>query len=404
MDTNMTDAVQQDFWIDDETSNQLPVLRSQGEGQALEFMRSFPDNVRELAREIAAFATSNSGTILIGVDNEGGCVGIVPSPTAAERDALLQRIEGICNGAVKPSITPRARFAREGAHIVLALTIPKGSQPIYYANNIPYLRHITSSRPAEPHEVIELVQGTVRPLFRPTATASIEETPDRRTQFLADLMRNLYSVVIFGEELDQRMVNPWLDGMRAQFGNAASRLREAATQEIAQHEKLDVSLLEAAEAFDHFARLRSHLGSSGELEQSANAAVTQANNLLKRIEPEITAHVSPKQLVDQLRVLRRQLALLATQADKAPTSGSIEDLQTRAAELGLKILNIAQYGVNRLAPDLRSHLVKAGHQLHLSETERLYLDGGASMTMIIDNVKQAIGLFNAAIASSLSHE
>jgi ATP-dependent DNA helicase RecG len=116
-------------WIDDEASEQLPVLRARGEGQALEYMRSFPDNARELAKEIAAFATSNSGTILIGVDDEGTCVGISAS-TPTQRDELLRRLEGTCTGAVKPSITPSPKFACEGDHTILIVTVPKGSQPI----------------------------------------------------------------------------------------------------------------------------------------------------------------------------------------------------------------------------------------------------------------------------------
>src|ERR1700730_16378017 len=74
--TDMVEDPQSYPWIDEETSKQLPILCAQGEGQTLEYMRTFPDNARELAKEIAAFATSNSGTILIGANSDGECVGI----------------------------------------------------------------------------------------------------------------------------------------------------------------------------------------------------------------------------------------------------------------------------------------------------------------------------------------
>ncbi|MDB6042435.1 MAG: hypothetical protein JWM63_986 [Gammaproteobacteria bacterium] len=237
----------------------------------------------------------------------------------------------------------------------------------------------------------------MRPRSLVTATESVEESPDERTQFLADLMRDLASVVIFGEELEHRIVNPWLDSMRAQFGNAASTLREAAAEQLAVDEKLEVPLLDAAEALDHFAKLRLHLGSGEDLSGSARTAVNKAKDLLERIGPEITAHVSPKRLTDQLAVIRRQLAMLAAQADKAAQNGGMEELQAKASEMGLKVLNIAQYGVNRLAPNLRSALLAAGRQLHVSETERLYLDGGASVARIVGNVKTAIDQFNLAM-------
>ena len=46
-------------WADEQLSRDLSVLRARGENQDLEYIESFPQNVRELAKEIAAFATSN---------------------------------------------------------------------------------------------------------------------------------------------------------------------------------------------------------------------------------------------------------------------------------------------------------------------------------------------------------
>jgi ATP-dependent DNA helicase RecG len=390
-------------WIDEEASKQLSVLCAQGEGQFLEYMREFPKNARDLAKEIAAFATSNAGIILIGVDDDGTCRGI-SAVIAKERDDLYRRLEGICTHGVKPSITPVAKFACQGEHLVLMLWVPKGSQPIYYAHDVPYVRHITSSRPAQPHEVIELIQGFVRPLHSPAAAESVEELPGRHTQLLADLLRELASVEILGEELQNRAFDPWLELMRAQFGHVASRLREAAAEQAAVDMKLDLPLLDAAEAFDHFAQLRLHLGSGEDLSGSAKRAVEIAKALLERIAPEVISHVSPEQLTEQLLVIRRELAILADQADKAPQSGSMERLQSQATEMGGKILNIAQYGVNRLAPNLRSTLLSAGHQLHISETEQMYLDGGASVARIVDSIKRAIDLFNGATEMMLPRE
>lgn len=76
---------------------------------------------------------------------------------AKERDKICQRIEGICNNNVKPAITPIVKFAKEKDSIVLVIEVPRGKQPIYYAGNKPYVRHLSTSRPAEPHEVIERV-------------------------------------------------------------------------------------------------------------------------------------------------------------------------------------------------------------------------------------------------------
>jgi ATP-dependent DNA helicase RecG len=393
---NIADEVLMEPWIDEEASRRLPILCAQGEGQTLEFMKSYPEQARDLAKEIAAFATSNAGTILLGVDNDGSCAGM-PLSTAAQRDALLRRLEGVCNGVIKPSITPSWQFARSGEHIVLVLNVPKGSQPIYYVGHVPYMRHLTSSRPAEPHEVIELVEVGAQPSIR--ATESVEETPDKRTQFLAELMQILGSIVIFDGELEQRNVNPWLEQLRAQFGDAASRLRETAAEQIAVDERFDERLLDIADTFDQFAKLRIHLGSHAELRRAGQLAMAQAQNLLNQIAPEVIRHVPPRQLEEQLRVLQRQLNALLLQTNNARKDGSTQEVQAKASDLGRRILNVARYGVDRLGPNLKAALNTSGHLLHLSETEQLYLDGGVSMMKVADDVKTGIGQFLDATQS-----
>jgi ATP-dependent DNA helicase RecG len=384
-------------WADCEASLQVPILRAQGEGQALEYMKEFPANTRELAKEVAAFATSNAGTILIGVDNSGDCIGLSNVENAAERDSLFRRVEGICHGTVKPSITPTARFAQEVGKTVLVLTVPKGGQPVYYANGIPYIRHITSSRPAEPHEVIELILNANR--LAPRATSTIQEEPDERVQFLADLMRPLVRVKVLGEEIDERMINPWLDIWRAQFADAASELRQAAVKPVATVEKLETALLDTAEALNAVAKMRLHLGAGSELSKSADEALNKNESLLARVSSEVIAHVDRKQLLDQLDALERESKLLAVEAAAARTAGGIEGLQARAAELGARILFTSQYGVNRLVPDLRSALTDCGRRLHLAETRRVYLDGGVSVNRIIDEVLHAVADFSAVVKS-----
>lgn len=135
-------------------------MLTRGEGQALEYIESFPEKqVRELAKEIAAFATSNAGTILIGIRNDGAVVGLPNADTNEDRDTLIRRIEGLCSGTVKPPITPSVQFARIEDRVVLILDVPKGAEPVYYCGNVPYVRHVSQSRPAEPQEVSALIRA-----------------------------------------------------------------------------------------------------------------------------------------------------------------------------------------------------------------------------------------------------
>ena len=60
---------------DPEKVNQLRRLVSQGEGQHLEFKRkaSFPEKI---VRELIAFANTEGGTLLIGVDDDKSIPGV----------------------------------------------------------------------------------------------------------------------------------------------------------------------------------------------------------------------------------------------------------------------------------------------------------------------------------------
>ncbi len=85
-------------WADAQLSQDLPVLRSRGESQELEYIEALPQNTRELGKEIAAFATSNTGTILLGVSDFGDLIGLEGLESAEKRDQILQRVGGICRG------------------------------------------------------------------------------------------------------------------------------------------------------------------------------------------------------------------------------------------------------------------------------------------------------------------
>jgi len=115
-----------------------------------------PAQSRDLAKEVAAFATSNDGVILLGVANDGGVVGLPSAATLSEQDGWIRRIEGVC-ASVKPLVTPKVKFADLDGKWVLVVSVSRGLAPFYSANNVPYLRHLTSSRPAEPSEVVDLV-------------------------------------------------------------------------------------------------------------------------------------------------------------------------------------------------------------------------------------------------------
>jgi hypothetical protein len=144
-------------YSDKETCDELDHDLKQGESQSLEFKERFPDQARDLAEVVASFATSNPGRIYLGVSKKGDIVGIkeVASLTdAPAKDEYQRRIEGT-TGKINPRVRVKVTFMEKESKIGVKIDVPKGIDPIYYVGNIPYLRDLTSSRPATPDEVKE---------------------------------------------------------------------------------------------------------------------------------------------------------------------------------------------------------------------------------------------------------
>lgn len=127
-----------------------------GEGQAVDFKDyggvDSPDLQRDLARHIAAFATSGGGVLLIGVRDDGTIGGINGAGNVEGRDRWRKAIYA-ASRAVKPAIVVAPDFIEANGIMVLAVRIPRGREPVYYYSNRPYIRDGQASRPAEPDEV-----------------------------------------------------------------------------------------------------------------------------------------------------------------------------------------------------------------------------------------------------------
>ncbi len=370
-------------WADESLSTDLPILRSRGEGQHIEYKEIFPQNTRDLAKEIAAFATSNRGTILIGVSDSGDLIGIKNADNQEDRDNLLKRLEGICRGTVKPAITPAATFAVENDLIVLVINVPHGKQPVYYSNNIPYVRHLTESRPAEPHEVLELISEHL-------ANKSLgenENISDARSDFYSNLARILIDTLIYAEQAKERQINPWLDQWRSDFGYAAAELRDLSAQDIAIEDNIAEELKEVSIALDAVASMRLTLGCGPELKRLTERAKEKLIEIKQRKIDSIQLSAdSEKQIRDSIIITSRKLHDLVSRSQDMVETGRIEELQTEASGFGHQLLKMSQYNIKTIEDGSKQKLISIGRDLHLVETMGLYMDGGRSLQAIIDKI------------------
>lgn len=368
-------------WADEGLSLDLAILRSRGEGQDLEYMEAFPTNTRELAKEIAAFATSNTGTILIGVSDSGDLIGLPECRSAKERDKLIRRLEGISRGTVKPAVTPTAKFAVENDQVVLAIVVPEGAQPVYYASNVPYVRHLTEARPADPHEVLEKAQAFLR-----ESTTASESEPDEKGAFYSRIARSLVEVLVYAEQFEERQVNPWLDMWRSEFSYLASELRELAAEQFAVSDDISEELTEIAYSLDETANMRLYLGGGDDLASATKNAAEKSRRFLNRhinvpINDESLQHVKAT-----IGASNRKLKELVERAEAMINSGRTEELQSEAADLGHELLRLSYYNIDALGVEVRDSLKSIGTKLHLTETMRLYMDGGRSMQAVVDRI------------------
>lgn len=100
-------------------------LAQTGEGTYLEFKRTIP-SAYKIAREIAAFANTKGGTLLIGVDDDKSLVGVLGYQE--EEFLLVQAAQEFC----RPAIDITIEVVHFGNRDLLVIKVPEApDKPIY---------------------------------------------------------------------------------------------------------------------------------------------------------------------------------------------------------------------------------------------------------------------------------
>lgn len=108
--------------------NELPLTEAtllariaQGEHTRQQFKRSF-HNPDALAAELAAFANSGGGTLLIGVADDGTLTGL----SAADVRQLNQMLSNASSQHLRPPVHPHTENVQTHAGLVMVVTVPNG--------------------------------------------------------------------------------------------------------------------------------------------------------------------------------------------------------------------------------------------------------------------------------------
>jgi hypothetical protein len=208
------------------------------------------------------------------------------------------------------------------------------------------------------------------------------------TAFVSSLASELIPIVILGDELEHRTINPWLDNLRNTFAVTADAVRDLANRDLAIQDGVSVELEDLADILDKAAHIRLHSGSWTEFEDAAKQAVEKAKAIkLNRIDKLPLSPDSLSQVRQMLTQTQRRLAGLADRAEEMAWSSRLDDLQSEAAQIGYQILQIGHHNLDEIRTELSQRLKDAGRNLHLVETMPVYMDGGRSVQAILSEIR-----------------
>lgn len=115
------------------TANDIKELAHSGEGFNVDFKRSVPSKVRDIAEEVCSFANSAGGYVLIGIDNDNQIVGseIDNNKRSAIQDAI---------GEISPMLHYNMCRVEVDGKDVWVIDVPSGKNKPYFFSGSTYIR------------------------------------------------------------------------------------------------------------------------------------------------------------------------------------------------------------------------------------------------------------------------
>lgn len=376
-------------WADAQLSTELLRLAQGGENETVEFKREFPRQARDLAKEIAAFASTSGGRLLLGVADDGSIPGVEKAQEAAVRDDLGKRIVGVCQ-IIEPPVRPRIAWACANGVGVLVITVDKGSEPLYYVDSRAYIRHDTVSRPAKPAEVRAAL----------TASAHLEAEDGGKNHpelsALADVLANVRRWC--DTDAEMRSLKPWVEEWSVDAECYASKLHDLSVSDWAMKNHTDGRLEAVAEKLDEVAQFQHYLGGGDSFDDVCGAAGSAATELMRDlVDPVEVSAEDQRQVLDAIAKHARKLTQLWGRAGKDIFDGRVEKAQQETYGIGKQIATWTYFRLSLVPEDVLSDLRRIGLGLLQLVAMRVYIDGGASLQRIVDDALILVNSLNAKV-------
>lgn len=150
---------------------------SLGETSTVQFKRTL-DSTDKLAAELCAFANSEGGMVLFGVENDGSISGLEPS----EVRELNSRIASVASEKIREPLFPSSEVVKIEGKNVLLVSVPESeSKPHFDGSGAIWVKNMADKRRVTSREEL-------RRIFQDAHVFYADEQPVRRTS-LADLDR-----------------------------------------------------------------------------------------------------------------------------------------------------------------------------------------------------------------------
>jgi hypothetical protein len=158
--------------IEVDLTTEVELLVAEGESATTEFKRELPDSresVINVMKTVAAFANGDGGTLLFGVDDEGGVVGVA----VRDRQEALDRVAQLIAAWVRPAADAESEFADLDGEQVLVVRVGRGDDAPYGVSTTErridyYVRRSGTTSPATPADVRRFVASRM-----PTDTSAL---------------------------------------------------------------------------------------------------------------------------------------------------------------------------------------------------------------------------------------
>jgi len=142
------------------------------EGINVEFKRELSRKQRrDVCKEVAAFASTEGGSVFIGIDDDGCVYGIIDEKPELQRDTISRFI----NTYISPIPIFNINIITFRGVDIIEIVVENGPHPIYYYDGKPYIRVGTISVPASPDQVIEKISGWCITKLIPEMSYSISQ-------------------------------------------------------------------------------------------------------------------------------------------------------------------------------------------------------------------------------------